>query len=66
MKPTPRARIPEGRLDKARFFLDEARRERANGRLQSAETFVRLAAVMDPASAGIAALLGELVKERAR
>lgn len=58
-------RIPEGRLDKARFYVAQAQRERATGRLQSAETFLRLAAVMDPSSAGISALLSEVVKERA-
>lgn len=58
-------RLPEGRLDKARAYLDLAREDLAAGRLQSAESFVRLAAAMDPSSLAIKAMLNQVVSQRA-
>lgn len=58
-------RLPEGRLDKARAYVNLAREDLAAGRLQSAESFVRLAAAMDPASLAIKAMLNQVVTMRA-
>lgn len=58
-------RLPEGRLDKARAYLNLAREDLAAGRLQSAESFIRLAAAMDPASLAIKAMLNQVVSQRA-
>lgn len=61
---TERTRIPEGRLEKAHFFVAMAQAELAKGRLQSAETFFRLAASMDPSDLGIVGMLQEIVSKR--
>lgn len=61
-----RTRIPEGRLEKARFFLSMAQADLEKGRLQSAESWLRLASSMDPSDLGIVGLLQEIVSERAQ
>ncbi len=58
-------RLPEGRLDKARAYLNLAREDLAAGRLQSAESFARLAVAMDPASLAIKSVLNQVVTRRA-
>lgn len=45
--------------------MNLAREDLAAGRLQSAESFVRLAAAMDPASLAIKAMLNQVVTMRA-
>lgn len=64
-QPPKQQRLPEGRLDKARAYLDLAREDLAAGRLQSAESFLRLAAAMEPASLAIKAMLNQVVSQRA-
>ena len=61
---TERTRIPDGRLEKARFYLTMAQAELAKARLQSAESFLRLAAFMDPSNPSIGDLLEDVVAER--
>lgn len=67
MKPLrpPPNRIPDARLDKARFYLAHAQHDLASGKLQSAENFLRLATLMDPASAQARAALEAVVRQRA-
>lgn len=66
MKPLPPpTRVPEGRLDKARFYLAHAEHDLASGKLQSAENFLRLATLMDPASLQARSALEALVRQRA-
>jgi hypothetical protein len=61
----PPTRIPEGRLEKARFYSAMAEQELQGQKLQSAENFLRLASVMDPADHRIVELLHEVVALRA-
>jgi len=61
---TERTRIPEGRLEKARFFVEMAQADLLKQRLQSAESFLRLAASMDPSDLGIVGLLEAVVCAR--
>lgn len=57
-------RIPQGRLDKARYYLELARADVDVGRLQSAESFLRLASVMDPTNREIRVVLEQVLSQR--
>jgi len=62
--PSGSRRLPEGRLDKARAYLELGKADLEAGRLQSAESFLRLAAAWDPASLAIKALIKQVVARR--
>lgn len=59
-------RIPQGRLEKARYYVELARADTEVGRLQSAESFLRLASVLDPANPEIRVMLQQVAAGRAR
>lgn len=61
---TDRTRIPQGQLEKARFYAAMAEAELARARLQSVESFLRLAAFMDPANVEVASRLRAVVSQR--
>lgn len=65
--PTPiPSRIPQGRLEKARYFVELARADTEVGRLQSAESFLRLASVLDPSNPEIRVMLQRVAAGRAK
>lgn len=59
-------RIPQGRLEKARYYVELARADTEVGRLQSAESFLRLASVLDPVNPEIRVMLQQVAAGRAR
>ncbi|MBE2249817.1 MAG: hypothetical protein IAE78_09730 [Myxococcus sp.] len=58
-------RLPEGRGDKARTYIALAEGDLAAGRLQSAESFLRLAIATDPSSDRGPSLLKVVLDRRA-
>ena len=60
------SRIPQGRLEKARYYVELARADTEVGRLHSAESFLRLASVLDPANPEIRVMLQQVAASRAR
>lgn len=58
-------RIPTDRIDKARFYGAMAEFEMEARKLQSAETFFRLAVMMDPADPHLSDQLNEVTRLRA-
>lgn len=67
MSPHPHlSRIPNGRIDKAHFYGAMAELEIKAHRLQSAETFFRLAVLMDPADQHLCEQLDAVIERRAR
>ncbi|MCA2977616.1 MAG: hypothetical protein INH37_04980 [Myxococcaceae bacterium] len=59
------SRIPTSHLEKALHFLELARSDVEAGRLQSAESFLRLAAAMDPSNRDIVDRLRQVTAARA-